>query len=324
MGVDFTLIIYSILIAFAVSVVLYPIFIPYLTRLKFGQNVRSCGPEAHLKKAGTPTMGGIVIVFSLVASSLLFVHNSPEGLIVLGVTVAFALVGFLDDYIKVVKKRSMGLNVVQKMLAEIVITAGFVWLLNWQAIDMKVFVPFTGKLLDLGVFTIPFIFIVVLGTVNGANFTDGLDGLASGVTVLIALFFLFIAYALNSPLVTIIGTAVGVLMGFLLFNAYPARLFMGDTGSLALGGFIAAVAIILGMPLLIPLVAFIYLAEVLSVALQVGFFKLTKGKRIFKMAPIHHHFEMLGWAETKVVTVFYITTAILCLIGFLATNVLFK
>lgn len=324
MGVDFTLIIYSILIAFAVSVVLYPIFIPYLTRLKFGQNVRSCGPEAHLKKAGTPTMGGIVIVFSLVASSLLFVHNSPEGLIVLGVTVAFALVGFLDDYIKVVKKRSMGLNVVQKMLAEIVITAGFVWLLNWQAIDMKVFVPFTGELFDLGVFTIPFIFIVVLGTVNGANFTDGLDGLASGVTVLIALFFLFIAYALNSPLVTIIGTAVGVLMGFLLFNAYPARLFMGDTGSLALGGFIAAVAIILGMPLLIPLVAFIYLAEVLSVALQVGFFKLTKGKRIFKMAPIHHHFEMLGWAETKVVTVFYITTAILCLIGFLATNVLFK
>jgi len=317
--------IYAALAAFGIGVVLCPILIPYLTRLKFGQNVRDDGPQTHLKKAGTPTMGGVVIVVSLVVAALLFSQGNTDALIVLFAVVSNGLIGFVDDYIKVVKKRSLGLRSYQKIIFQLIATGIFCWLIHMQGIGTSVFIPFTsGFFLDLGIFFYPLVFFVMIGGSNSVNLTDGLDGLNSGVTILVCLFFLFVAYALGSPLLPLLGAAVGALLAFLLFNAHPAKVFMGDTGSLALGGLVCSVSIVLGMPVLLGIVGFIYVAESLSVIIQVSYFKLTKGKRIFRMAPLHHHFEVGGWAETKVVAVFYIVTAILCLVGFLATNGLFK
>ncbi|MDR1001394.1 MAG: phospho-N-acetylmuramoyl-pentapeptide-transferase [Clostridiales bacterium] len=317
---DFTLAVYAALGAFIVSVILCPALIPYLMKLKFGSYERDDGPKSHLKKAGTPTMGGIIIIIAFVASAVFFVKNNPDGTVLLLVTIGFGLVGFADDYIKVVKKRSLGLRAWQKMLGQMVITAAFVYYLLCMrqpgALGLtEVYVPFL-KNADLDVWYIPLAFLVILGTVNGANFTDGLDGLASGVTVLIVAFFLFAAWAFNSAVMPLAGAAAGSLLGFLLFNSHPAKIFMGDTGSLALGGFVAAISLLLGMPLFILIVALVYLVEVLSVIIQVGYFKLTH-RRFFKMAPIHHTFELSGWTETKIVSLFYVVTAILCLIGYL-------
>ncbi len=306
-----------VLISFLISVILSPIIIPFLKKLKFGQFIRTEGPESHLKKSGTPTMGGLIILCSFVITSLFYIKTSPEILPILVVTLGFGLVGFLDDYIKVVMKRSMGLRAWQKMLGQVVITGIFAYyIVNYTELGTSVIVPFLGRELDLGVFYIPVLFVIVLGTVNGANFTDGLDGLASSVTVLIATFFTVVAVGTASGIEPITCAAVGSLLGFLVYNVYPARVFMGDTGSLALGGFVAATAYMLRMPIFIGIVAFIYLAEVLSVIIQVTYFKKT-GKRIFKMAPIHHHFELSGWPETKVVAIFSIVTAVLCLIALL-------
>ena len=309
-----------VLIAFAVSVVLCPIFIPFLKKLKFGQFVRDDGPEAHLKKTGTPTMGGIIILISVAITSVLYIKGNTDIVPVLFVTLGFGVIGFLDDYIKVVMKRSLGLRAWQKMLGQIVVTGVFAYyLLEVIHLGTEIIIPFTnGKTWDLGVLFIPFLFIVLLGTVNGVNFTDGLDGLASSVTVLVATFFTVVAIGTGSGISPITCAVVGSLLGFLMYNVYPARVFMGDTGSLALGGFVAASAVMLKMPLFIVIVGLIYLIEVLSVMLQVSYFKLTHGKRIFKMAPIHHHFELSGWPETKVVAVFDIVTAVLCLIGLAA------
>ncbi len=307
-----------ILISFLISVIMSPIVIPYLKKLKFGQFVRDDGPESHLKKSGTPTMGGLIILLSIVITSLFYIKDYPKIIPVLMVTLGFGLVGFLDDYIKVVMKRSMGLHAWQKMLCQIVITGVFAfYIINYTDLGTSVIVPFVGKELNLGIMYVPVLFLIVLGTVNGANFTDGLDGLASSVTVLIATFFTVVAIGLKSGIEPITCACVGSLMGFLVYNVYPARVFMGDTGSLALGGFVAATAYMLKMPIFIAIVAFIYLAEVISVIIQVGYFKLT-GKRVFKMAPIHHHFELSGWPETKVVAIFAITTAVLCLIALFA------
>jgi len=244
---------------------------------------------------------------------------------VLFATVSNGLIGFMDDYIKVVKKRSLGLRSHQKIVCQLIATGIFAWLIHSQGISTEIFVPFTnGAFWDLGIFYYPLVFFVMIGGSNSVNLTDGLDGLDAGVTILVCLFFLFVAYALGSPLLPLLGAACGALLGFLLFNAHPAKVFMGDTGSLALGGLVCSVTILLRMPILLGIVGFIYVAESLSVIIQVGYFKLSKGKRIFKMAPLHHHFELSGWAETKVVAVFYIVTAILCLVGFLATNGLFS
>lgn len=304
-----------VIIAFAVCVVLCPVLIPFLKRLKFGQYVRSDGPESHLKKSGTPTMGGIVIVLSISITSLFFIKDYVEIVPVLFATIGFGIIGFMDDYIKVVMKRSMGLRAWQKLLGQILVTAIFgYYLVNYT--DTKMLIPFSGGLyLDLSYLFIPFLFIVMLGTVNGSNFTDGLDGLESSVTVLIATFFTVVAIGTKSGLSPITGAVAGSLLAFLLYNVYPAKVFMGDTGSLALGGFVASTAFSMKMPLFLLIVALIYLVEVISVMLQVGYFKLTGGKRIFKMAPIHHHFELMGWSETRVVAVFSIITAILCLIA---------
>lgn len=308
-------------IAFGISVILCPIIIPFLRKLKFGQFVRDDGPQSHLKKAGTPTMGGLVILVSILLTSLIYIGRYHEILPVLFMTLGFGIIGFLDDYIKVVMKRSLGLKPLQKMLGQFIVTAVFVYYyFNVAKMSASVIIPFGGGL----VFVMPdwlfviFVFIVVLGTVNGVNFTDGLDGLASGVTAIVATFFTVAALALGPELTPITGAVVGSLLGFLLFNTYPARVFMGDTGSLALGGFVASVALMLHMPLFIVIVGLVYLVEVVSVIMQVGYFKLTHGKRIFKMAPIHHHFELSGFSETQVVAAFSIITAILCLIGLMA------
>ena len=238
---------------------------------------------------------------------------------VLFLTLGFGLIGFLDDYLKVVLKRSDGLLPWQKMALQIVVTAVFAfYLVNYSNVSLTMKIPFwSGHYLNLGWFAVPVLFFAVIGTVNGVNFTDGLDGLASSVTLIVAVFFTVVSLGMKSGVEPITCAVVGSLMGFLLFNVYPAKVFMGDTGSLALGGFVAGVAYAMQMPLFIILVGLIYLVEVLSVMLQVSYFKATHGKRIFKMAPIHHHFELGGWSETRVVAVFSIVTAILCLIAFI-------
>ncbi|MCI9373489.1 MAG: phospho-N-acetylmuramoyl-pentapeptide-transferase [Lachnospiraceae bacterium] len=307
----------SVIISFAVSVVLGPVVIPFLKRLKVGQTVRDEGPKEHLKKNGTPTMGGILILISIVVTSILYVREYPKIIPILFVTMGFGLIGFLDDYIKVVLKRSMGLRAWQKMALQILVTGVFAYYItHYTDVSLAMKIPFLqGVTLDLGIFNIPFLFFIVIGTVNGANFTDGLDGLASSVTVLIATFFTVVAIGLQSGIEPITCAVVGALLGFLLFNVYPASVFMGDTGSLALGGFVAATAYMLQMPVFLALVAFVYVIEVLSVVIQVSYFKMSGGKRIFKMAPIHHHFELCGWSETRVVAVFSIITALLCLVA---------
>mgnify|MGYP001140486160 FL=1 len=307
----------SVVISFVISVALGPFIIPFLRKLKVGQTERDDGPQSHLKKSGTPTMGGILILISIVVTSALYMKDYPKIMPILFATLGFGLIGFLDDYIKVVLKRSMGLRAWQKMLGQIIVTGVFAYYLtHYVGISFAMKIPFAaGKYLDFGMFNIPVLFVVVIATVNGANFTDGLDGLASSVTVMIATFFTAVAVGTASGIEPVTCAVVGALLGFLLFNVYPASVFMGDTGSLALGGFVAAAAYMLQMPLFIPLVALVYAVEVLSVMIQVSYFKVSGGKRFFKMAPIHHHFELCGWSETRVVAVFTIVTALLCLVA---------
>ena len=306
-----------VLISFVLSLVLGPVVIPFLRKLKMGQTERVEGVQSHLKKAGTPTMGGVIILASVIITSLFYVKDNPKIIPVLFLTVGFGLIGFLDDYLKVVMKRSDGLYPKQKMGLQIVVTAIFAYyIVKVAKIPLTLLIPFSdGKYLDLGIFAVPLLFVAVIGTVNGTNFTDGLDGLASSVTVLVATFFTVVAVGTKSGIEPITCAVVGALMGFLLFNVYPASVFMGDTGSLALGGFVIGAAYMMQMPLFVIIVGLIYVVEVLSVMIQVTYFKVTGGKRFFKMAPIHHHIELCGWSETRVVAVFSIATAILCLIA---------
>lgn len=308
-------------VSFALTMLLCPIFIPVLHKMKFGQFVREEGPESHFKKAGTPTMGGIIMVTVFTVVGLAYVTHEPELFPVILLTTGFGFIGFLDDYIKLALKRSLGLRAWQKLGLQIIVTAVFAFIIinNYPEL-MDIVVPFTsGRFLwQLGFLFVPFVFITVLGTVNGANFTDGLDGLATTVTLIIAIFFAVLSIKVGSHTAHTSMIMIGTLLGFLIFNTYPAKVFMGDTGSLALGGFVAAEAFMLRVPLFIIIVAFIYLAEILSVMLQVSYFKLTHGKRIFKMAPIHHHFELSGFEETRVVAMFAVVTIILCFVGFIA------
>jgi phospho-N-acetylmuramoyl-pentapeptide-transferase len=316
-------VIVPVLIAFAITALLGPVVIPVLRKLKVGQTERE-ELKSHLKKAGTPTMGGLMILAGILVTSMIYVKDYPKILPVLFVTVGFGIIGFLDDYLKVVLRRSDGLLPWQKMAGQILVTVVFIFYMNqYTEGSSRMLIPFTGGFehgiyLDLGWLTAPVMFLAILGTVNGANFTDGLDGLASSVTVLIATFFSVVAIGTGSGVEPVTCAVVGALLGFLLFNVYPASVFMGDTGSLALGGFVASTAYMMQMPIFILIVALIYWAELLSVMIQVTYFKKTGGKRIFRMAPIHHHFELCGWSETRVVAVFSIITAILCLIGLLA------
>jgi phospho-N-acetylmuramoyl-pentapeptide-transferase len=325
-------IIYTIIIGFFVTLILGPLIIPFLKRLKVGQTVREEGPKSHLQKTGTPTIGGIIIIVSILVTSFTSGLINRDLLVALGATVAFGLIGFIDDFIKVVLKRSLGLRAYQKMGLQIVVAVFLaIYQSNISVMGTKVIIPFIKgsftlgsitipQYLDLGALYIPFVAFVVVGTVNSVNLTDGLDGLASGVTLIIAAFFSILAMSWGYTSLAIFSASVtGACLGFLKFNSHPAQVFMGDTGSLALGGAISAVAILMNVALIIPVVGGIYFAESLSVILQVISYKLT-GKRIFKMSPLHHHYELSGWAETKVVVVFWIITVILCLVGVLALN----
>lgn len=308
-----------VMISFAISAILGPIVIPFLRKLKVGQTERK-ELESHLKKNGTPTMGGIMILASIIITSLFYVKDYPKIIPILFMTVGFGVIGFLDDYLKVVLRRSDGLLPWQKMLLQIVVTTVFaVYMVLYSDVSLTMLIPFSGGLyLNIGWLAVPFMYFVVIGTVNGTNFTDGVDGLASSVTVMVATFFSVVAIGTNAGIEPVTCAVVGALLGFLLFNVYPASVFMGDTGSLALGGFVVSTAYMMQMPLFILIVGLIYLVEVLSVMIQVTYFKKTGGKRIFRMAPIHHHFELGGWSETRVVAVFSIVTALLCMLALLA------
>ena len=308
----------ALFIAFFACAALCPLMIPLLHRMKFGQQIRDDGPQSHLKKSGTPTMGGIMIVLAIALGCLPFLKKAPETILVMLFTLAFGIIGFLDDFLKIHRKKSEGLKAWQKFALQLIATSVLAWNLLRRGTYSDILVPFTGNfqtgvLLPLGSLFVPFVFLVVLGTDNGVNFTDGLDGLCSSVTVVVALFFAAVACLFEPCAAPISGAVMGALLGFLLFNCYPAKVFMGDTGALALGGYAAAVALVLRMPLFLMLVGIIYMLEVISVMLQVGYFKATKGKRLFRMAPLHHHFELGGWSETRVVTVFTICTVILSL-----------
>ncbi len=311
--------------AFLVSVLLSPIIIPFLQRLKVSQTERKEGVESHLKKAGTPTMGGLIILISTAATSMLFIGKYPRIIPVLFLILGFGIIGFLDDYLKVVLRRSDGLYPKQKMAGQLLVTTIFVvylWIMDKSCLDLLL--PFSGgKVLSgmtVRIIAIPLAYFAIIGTVNGVNFTDGLDGLATGVTTIVAVFFTVVSVSMKGGIEPITAAVAGALLGFLLFNTYPAKVFMGDTGSLALGGFVAGSAYLMRMPLFLPLVGLIYCVEVLSVIIQVTYFKKTGGKRIFKMAPIHHHFEKCGWPETRIVTVFTVVTTFLCVLGLVAVG----
>ena len=320
LDVDLTAAVTTFLVGFLVSAVSGRYLIPFLRRLKAGQTERSDGPQSHLKKTGTPNMGGLMILLGVTLACFLPFRGQRNTIPVLILTIGFGLIGFADDYIKVVKKRSDGLLAWQKFLLQVLVSllfAFYVQKIHYVPLTMKI--PFmTGKVLNFGFLNIPIMVFIAVATVNGTNFTDGVDGLASCVTIAVAVFFVIAAAAAASGVI-LAGTAmIGALMGFLLYNAYPAKVFMGDTGSLALGGFVTGMAYMLQLPLFIPIVGFIYALEVISVIIQVLWFRHTGGKRFFRMAPIHHHFEMGGWSEVRVVAVFTIVTAVLGAVGILA------
>lgn len=320
--VEYIDIIRIIIIAFFITIVLGPITIPILKKLHIGQNVRDDGPKTHLAKSGTPTMGGIIILSSLLITTLTSGLLNKDMYILLIFTLGFGAIGFLDDILKIKYKRSLGLKAYQKLIGQIILAVILAYYQsNNSMLGTKVIIPFLdNRYLDLGILYVPFIAFVVVGTVNSVNLTDGLDGLASGVTLIVSTFFGLVALNWGMESVSIFAAALtGACLGFLIHNAYPAKIFMGDTGSLALGGAISAVAILLNLPLIIPIVGGIYFAEALSVIIQVISFKLT-GKRVFRMAPLHHHFEQKGWKETRIVIVFWSITVILSLIGVISLS----
>lgn len=312
-------VILSLALSILVVVGLGPKVIPMLKKMKFGQTVRTEGPQSHLAKNGTPTMGGVMMIISILVSTILFAGFNFYTIIALISMLGFGLVGFLDDYIKVVKKRSLGLTPIQKIVGQV--TLALLIPLSqviFKPEMTKLVIPFMDTTLDLGILYVPFMAFVIIGTVNAVNLTDGLDGLSSSITVIVSVFFIAIAIKSGISEVSIFSASVmGACLGFLAFNKYPAEVFMGDTGSMALGGAVVGMATLTNMTLLIPIVGGIYFAEALSVIIQVVSFK-TRQKRVFKMAPLHHHFEQCGWKETKVVKRFCLTSVILLAIGFLS------
>ena len=313
-----SLIIYSVLIAFFLSIIQGPIVIPMLHKLKFGQNIRAEGPKSHLKKAGTPTMGGIIFMVSTIITMLILVrHTSVEAKIAVYCFIAFGLIGLIDDMLKTIRKQNEGLTSKQKMLLLLVVS-GLIGYYSSLKIGTDIMLPFSDKIINLGVWYVPFIIIYFVATTNAVNLTDGEDGLATSVTIVVMTFFALVSNMMfHTTLAIFCAALAGALLGFLKYNSYKAQIFMGDMGSLALGGAVAAVGMILKSPFLVVIVGGIYVIETLSVIIQVSVFKAT-GKRVFKMSPIHHHFELSGWHETKIVAVFSIVTVIFCLIGFLS------
>lgn len=315
--IEYIDIIRTLVISFLITLILGPIVIPLLKKLKIGQSIREEGPKSHLSKSGTPTMGGLIILLALVITVFSSGIITEDTYVLILATLGFGLIGLIDDYIIVVKKRNLGLSAGQKMAGQIILAVILaIYQSNTSELGTKVIVPFLqNQYLDLGILYIPFIVFVVVGTVNSVNLTDGLDGLASGITLIVMSFFSMIALKWGFGSTSLFATALaGACLGFLMHNSYPAKVFMGDTGSLALGGAVATTAILLNLPLILPIVGGIYFIETLSVIIQVLSFKLT-GKRVFLMSPLHHHYEHKGWKETKIVSVFWFATVILCLIG---------
>ncbi|MEK4485021.1 phospho-N-acetylmuramoyl-pentapeptide-transferase [Psychrobacillus sp. FSL H8-0484] len=299
----------TLFVSFLLSVILAPIVIPYLRRMKFGQSIREEGPESHQKKAGTPTMGGLIFLTSIIVStlaiSLYFGELTTQSIVLLIILVGFGLIGFLDDFIKVVLKRNLGLTSIQKLIGQIIISVIAYFLLKLGPFDTSLAIPFTDIHFSLGQFYVAFLIFWLVGFSNAVNLSDGLDGLVSGTASVSFATFAVLALAYEQADIAIFAFSVaGALLGFLLFNKNPAQVFMGDTGSLALGGALAMVSILVKQEVLLLLVGIIFVIETLSVILQVISFKTT-GKRIFKMSPIHHHFELSGWNERKIVTVFW-------------------
>ena len=307
---EITQLTYTAIIGFLIVVILGPIF---------GQTVRDDGPQTHLQKNGTPTMGGVIMIIAILITGLTRAKIDKDLLVGLICITGFGLVGFLDDFIKIKMKRSLGLKAYQKIILQFAL-ALFVSYYQYSASPSatQMMVPFTDIVINLGPLYVPIMMFVIIGTVNAVNLTDGLDGLASGVTLIVSIFFMMLAISVGNSDVGILAAATGgACLGFLGFNSYPAKVFMGDTGSMALGGAVVAFAVLTNSVLLIPIVGGIYFVEAISVIIQVASFKLT-GKRVFKMAPIHHHFEQCGWPETRVVFVFWITTVVLAWIGIIA------
>ncbi|MCT4612265.1 MAG: phospho-N-acetylmuramoyl-pentapeptide-transferase [Clostridia bacterium] len=311
-------IIIVVITAFLLNVAFIPMLIPMLNRLKFGQFVRNDGPKNHFKKQGTPTIGGISFIVVTILVSLIFVDITPDVISVLALMVLYAGLGFIDDALKVIFKRSLGLRAYQKIVLQFLIAGLFgYYLVTYSQAGTDIIIPFMGgKAINIGEFFIPLVIIAVVATVNSVNLTDGLDGLATTVTLPVLLFFIVIGIQ-NASGTSIVSAAMfGALLGYLIYNAYPAKLFMGDTGSHALGGLIIGIAFINNMPLFVVIIGIIYVMEAISDILQVMYYRTFK-KRLFKMAPIHHHFELLGWHETKVVSVFFIISILACFIGYL-------
>ena len=307
-----------IVLSFVICVILMPVLIPVLRRLKFGQSILEIGPNWHAKKSGTPTMGGIGFIISSVAAGLIL-GFSTDVLLAAGFALLCGVIGFVDDFIKVCLKRNMGFNPKQKTACLIIAILAFMYASHRLGItDTGIYVPFLKMEVDFGFWYFPLVFIMLMATVNSVNLTDGIDGLAASVTAVVSLFFAVLAFAMRRVELAYFACALlGSLVAFLIFNLNPAKVFMGDTGSLFLGGALAATAVLLKQPLIIILVGLIYLIESASVIIQVTYFKLT-GKRFFKMSPIHHHFEMCGWKENKIVIVFSGVTVVMCVIAFLA------
>ena len=312
----------TVLVAFGLglvfSLILGPIIIPMLHKLKFGQNIRKDGPQSHMKKAGTPTIGGLIFLISITLVMIIMRYKfTSEGMIVLYGTLAFGLIGFLDDILKIIHKENEGLKSGQKFILQIIFSVALAYY-GYKFVGTSISIPFADFAIDLKWIYIPFVIFYYAAITNAVNLTDGLDGLATSVSVLVFTFFSILAFNMGHYSVAVFAIAlVGALIGFLKFNAYKARVFMGDTGSLVLGGALATIMMVLKTPLVVLIVGGIYVAETLSVVIQVTSFKLT-GKRVFKMAPLHHHFEQCGWSEVKIVTVFSIITLILCIIGFVS------
>ncbi len=314
-----TTILAPLVIAFIFSLILGPIFIPILHKLKFGQNIRKEGPKSHQKKAGTPTMGGLIFFISVAATILITGPKlSDQKMIILYSFLAFGFIGFLDDMLKIIHKDNLGLKAGQKMILLLLFSVALA-VYGYMKIGTDILIPFSGGFkLNIGILYIPFIILYYAAVTNAVNLTDGIDGLATSVTIIVLTFFTIVAFKAGQKDIAIFSIALcGALLGFLKYNAFPAKIFMGDTGSLALGGAIGTIALMLKLELWVVIVGLMYVIETLSVIIQVTSFKMT-GKRVFKMAPIHHHFEQCGWSEVKIVTVFSLVTAVLCIIGFIA------
>ncbi len=307
-----------VIISFAIAVLIGPKVIEMLRGLKASQTEREEGLESHKKKTGTPTMGGVIFLIPMLLIGIFYAASHKEIIPVLILTVGFGIIGFLDDYIKVVRKHNLGLRAWQKILGQLLIVVLFaVYVQNFTDISLAMKIPFTDVVLDFGFWNIPIMFFIALGTANGTNFTDGVDGLCASVTAVVAGFFTVVAMQFSYSGAQVISSAMlGGLLGYLVYNVYPGKVMMGDTGSLAIGGFVTGIAYVMQMPIFIVIVGFIYALEVVSVILQVSYFKITHGKRIFRMAPIHHHYEKGGWSETKVVYVFTAVTLLMCLIAY--------